>query len=94
MMRPLAAPSEWGSIGPYIATVFLKESDDKPITITPFSDEIISDIVLDTNEVFQVLYNLDPNKASGPDNIPIRLLKECANSIAPSLTCLLISTNH
>ena len=72
----------------YFNSVFLKESDDKPITITPFSDEIISDIVLDPNEVFQVLYNLDPNKASGPDNIPIRLLKECANSIAPSLTCL------
>ncbi|CAB4001257.1 Hypothetical predicted protein [Paramuricea clavata] len=27
-------------------------------------------------------------KASGRDNIPIRLLKECAHSITPSLTCL------
>ncbi len=31
---------------------------------------------------------IHPNKASGPDNIPIRLLKECASTIAPSLTCL------
>ncbi len=38
--------------------------------------------------MFNVLYHLDPNKASGPDNIPIRLLKECASAIAPSLTCL------
>ncbi len=38
--------------------------------------------------MFNVLYHLDPNKASGPDNIPIRLLKECASTIAPSLTCL------
>jgi hypothetical protein len=66
----------------------LKESDEKPITITPLSEEISSDIVLDLIEVFQVLYNLDPNKASGPDNIAIRLLKECASTIVPSLTSL------
>ena len=39
-------------------------------------------------DVFSVLYNLDVNKAQGPDGIPARLLKETARQIAPSLTVL------
>ena len=38
--------------------------------------------------MYNVLFHLDPKKASGPDNISIRLLKECATSITTSLTCL------
>ncbi len=49
---------------------------------------IIENITLSEADVFSVLYNLDINKAQGPDGIPARLLKETARQIAPSLTLL------
>jgi hypothetical protein len=45
----------------------------------------LSEIELIEEEVAAVLSNLDPNKASGPDCIRCRLLKEVAHEIAPSL---------
>ena len=36
--------------------------------------------------------DLDITKACGPDEIPARLLKECANEIAPSL-CMMFNTS-
>lgn len=36
-------------------------------------------------QVFNVLANLDTSKATGPDEIPARILKETAHEIAPSL---------
>ncbi|CAB4025727.1 Hypothetical predicted protein [Paramuricea clavata] len=45
----------------------------------------ISDLTLTKGEVRYVLQNLDEEKATGPDNIPAVLLKNCAASIAPSL---------
>ena len=39
-------------------------------------------------EVVEVLRQLDPNKACGPDGIPSRLLSELADVISPSLTRL------
>ena len=71
---------------------FLKIADENRIPTSPISAEIISDIILDPSDLYNVLFHLDPNKASGPDNISIRLLKECATSITTSLTCLLTST--
>ena len=40
------------------------------------------------NGVIKLLQNLKPYKASGPDKISTRLLKECAKEIAPSLVLL------
>ena len=45
----------------------------------------LSDIVISVDEVTDCLKSLDTSKASGPDGIPSRLLKECAGQIAPSL---------
>ena len=36
-------------------------------------------------ELEAVLKSLDPNKATGPDEIPARILKKTATTIAPSL---------
>ena len=36
----------------------------------------------------QLLKELKPNKAQGPDNIPARILKEMASKIAPILTII------
>ena len=35
-----------------------------------------------------IIDNIDVNKASGPDNISGRILKECSREISPSLTVL------
>ena len=51
----------------------------------PAAEPSFSDIVLHVGEVEAVLKSLDPNKATGPDEIPARILKETATTIAPSL---------
>ena len=52
------------------------------------SNSNISDISLPIQEVQSILEALKPEKATGPDEIPARLLKETAPIIAPSLTVL------
>ena len=72
----------------YFTSVFSVLQEDKvdngagkfPAAEPPFSD-----IVLHVGEVEAVLKSLDPNKATGPDEIPARILKETATTIAPSL---------
>ena len=48
----------------------------------------LSDIIVSENEVACYLSSLDPTKASGPDGIPGRILRECSSAIAPSLCVL------
>ena len=38
--------------------------------------------------MYNLLVNLDPHKATGPDNIPTKLLKETAQQMAPLLTLI------
>ena len=67
--------------------------NDNPIdSITPPSttgcESTLSELNLCLDDVLIVLLNLDTNKATGPDGIPPRLLKETAHQIAPSLCSL------
>ena len=39
-------------------------------------------------DVVNLLKGLDVNKGSGPDDIPLKELRECADQLAPSLTTL------
>ena len=48
----------------------------------------LSDINILESEVLDILKSLDTSKATGPDGISSKMLKECAHSIAPSLTIL------
>ena len=48
----------------------------------------ISPIKIKTEGVQKLLAHINPSKASGPDNIPNRILKECANQLAPSLSII------
>ena len=45
-----------------------------------------------TAGVKKLLRGLKPHKASGPDNLPIRFLKEAANELAPAL-CLILTAS-
>ena len=45
----------------------------------------MGELTVDVAEVENYLRNLDITKASGPDKIPARLLKECGRHIAPSI---------
>ena len=74
----------------YFNSVFLNisEKDENQSKSIPATNELISDINIEKIEVYNVLVQLDPYKSCGPDNIPIRLLKECAPSFTPCLTSL------
>ena len=43
------------------------------------------DIIITTEGVASLLHGLNPNKATGPDDIPARILQLTANEIAPAL---------
>ena len=38
--------------------------------------------------VAKLLKRINSHKAPGPDQIPIRILKECSSELAPGLTCI------
>ena len=66
--------------------VFIKEkSSDIP---TPYGPNFppIGNIQENINGVQKLLSNIEVNKATGPDNLPCRILKEAAPDLAPILT--------
>ena len=52
----------------------------------PDSDLFLTDVILSVSEVELTLLNLDASKATGPDELPAKILKGTAEVIAPSLT--------
>ena len=48
----------------------------------------IDNITLSEEEIMDVIMNLNNNKAQGPDNIPVRILKETAVQITPLFNVL------
>ncbi len=48
----------------------------------------ISDIEITANGIKKLMNGINPNKASGPDNIPCRVLKELAEELSPILAAL------
>ncbi|CAB3982691.1 Hypothetical predicted protein [Paramuricea clavata] len=49
------------------------------------ADTLVDSLILSVTEVQEILKTLDISKATGPDGIPAKLLKETASVIAPSL---------
>ncbi len=46
----------------------------------------MANIVFGENSIAKQLHQLKPNKATGPDEFPARVLKEVADNIAPLIT--------
>ena len=55
--------------------------EDQPFPAMP-------EISVTKEGVFKLLLKLNPNKATGPDLLPARILKDMANEIAPILTAI------
>ena len=68
-------------------SVFTKENKDEPLpNIKSESFPSINEITIDERGVLKLINNLKVNKAAGPDGIPNKFLKACAEEVAPVLT--------
>ena len=93
--RPMATnPSKIAAMfNAYFALIFtFDDQSDQPKVST--SDPVITELTLSEHEVELTLKSLDINKATGPDGIPAKLLKETASIIAPSLCKLFNKSLH
>ena len=81
----------------FSANSSLSDSNAPDPPTQPLSNPIPS-IIISARKVCRVLRSLKTDKASGPDGIPPRILKEFADELAPVLCCLfrliLISCNY
>ena len=70
----------------YYWTVFTRDDGlSAPPEFPPRTDQKLVDVFLTVEAVEEKLQQLDPNKATGPDGVEGRLLKECATEMAPLL---------
>ena len=75
----------------YFSTIVSGNDNTIPTNISSSpTDSKLSGLTLSPDDVLAALLSLDTNKATGPDEIPPRILKECAHQIAPSL-CLIFN---
>ncbi|CAB4033096.1 Hypothetical predicted protein [Paramuricea clavata] len=77
----------------YFSSVFRPPSsqqdiDNRNLLDYPPPEVLLSELTVTVEDVTNYLNALDITKASGPDEIPARLLKTCSNEIAPSLCSL------
>ena len=70
----------------FFKSVFTKEDEENMPILPPSKYPNMPDLNITETGVIKLLSNLNPNKASGPEEIPGRLLKLAAAQIAPSLT--------
>ena len=59
-----------------------------PSTLNHLTDDKLSSFNISSEVIFQLIKNLDPNKAHGHDEISVKMLKLCAPSICKPLTFL------
>ena len=73
-------------------SVFTKEDTSAipPPSGIPYPEMV--DIEISTEGISKLLRNLNPHKASGPDEIPAKILKECSDELAPFLTIIFKKT--
>ena len=69
----------------YFTSVYTASDNHEDTDHEQVEPAVITELALSVEEVQAVLGSLDSTKATGPDGIPARLLKETASVISPSL---------
>jgi len=82
-VKPLAKTNIFAN---YFSSVYTNEDTSFIATIEGNPLPSIDSIQVHTEGVAELLSNIDPKKANGPDNLPVHFLKEVSYEIAPALT--------
>ena len=69
-------------------SVFTREDTSNIPTLNGQPYPSIENLQIHQDGVTKLLKDLDPNKASGPDNIPCRLLKQLIQELSPVVTAI------
>ena len=69
-------------------SVFSQEAPGDLPDLGPSDTPDVPGIKVSTAGVVKLLKDINPSKATGPDSIPGKLLKEAAAELAPALTCI------
>ena len=70
------------------ASVFTSDNTSDLPDLGHSPNSSMNDIIINNQGIVKLLKNLNSHKATGPDGIPARLLKETAAEIAPAITLL------
>ena len=73
-------------------TVFTEDTSKRLPNATQHPVEGIEDLHISVVGVQNLLTSLNPKKANGPDQLPVRILKETAVEIAPILHVIFIAS--
>ena len=69
-------------------SVFTKSDSDELPPVKLKIKDTLSKIKVESKGVEKLLSDIKPNKASGPDQIPNLVLKNCARALAPGVAAL------
>jgi hypothetical protein len=72
----------------HFKSVFTREENKTLPKTTKHISRSIPDLEIRSEGIEKLLKNKNTSKASGPDNIQNRILKECAKQLAPGLTSI------
>ena len=77
------------ALNEYYHSVFTPDEGLAELPEFPFqTEEKLTDVIFMEQTVEEILSSRDPNKAAGPDGVESRLLKECAEELAPVMSQL------
>ena len=82
------APTKAHILSDQFKSVFTSDEPDPNIRLQGREFPTISPLVIETPGVEKLLVSLNPRKASGPDEIPARILQALSSEIAPVLTTI------
>ena len=69
-------------------SVFTKATDPEPPSVSSRVEEDIPTLLIGEEGVFKLLDSIKVDKAAGPDELPNRVLQECAREITPAVTAI------
>ena len=72
----------------FAAKAAIEDNGRQPPTLETVTEAVLHRVNFKSREVRRLLKNLQVTKATGPDDISARVLRECATELAPSLSRL------